>query len=296
MAWARSARVLQHLHQVRKSCPSTQARKHHHSGPLQVPNGEIRTEQFISSFHWFYLVLSVGRQIWCTWSRAADSITSPLPSPQCWRGQDGCVHRSGPPHSARPWSWFCGYLRSGGRTAQRADVHGAESGEFASNLMIYKPERLNKRRKKWFCTVFYHKSRSAVVLLLTLYSALLWSLPHKGIPILTTGDRQWNKSTLWAGFPYLEMTTILHSLSVSAKTLCLEHKAQPPPQLFLVADTYEPAAYTSSSLRLQCSACQTGCCERDSDTSMLRPSTAAMLCWRIFMEKDQTEWLKQLVW
>lgn len=154
----------------------------------------------------------MGRQIWCTWSRAAHSITAPLPSPQCWRGQDGCVYRSGPPHSAHPWSWFCGYLRSGGRTAQRADVYGAESGEFASSPMIYEPERPNKRRKKWFRTVFHHKSHSTVVLLFTLYSALLWSLPHEGILILTKGDRRWNKSTFWAGFPYLEMTGILHLL------------------------------------------------------------------------------------
>lgn len=174
VARARSPRILQHVHQVRKSCPSTQARKHHHSGPLQVPNGEITeitTEKFMSAD--FYPVLSMGRQIWHTCSRAADSITSPLPSPQCRRGQDGRVHRSGPPHSAHPWSWFCRYLRSGGRTAQRADVHGAESGEFASNPTI---TRLNRKRKKWFHTV--SQSHSAVVLLFTLYSALLWSLPH----------------------------------------------------------------------------------------------------------------------
>lgn len=72
------------------------------------------------------------------------------------------------------------------------------------------PGTTNTRGKKWFCTVFHHKSHGAVVLLFTLYSTPLWSLPHEGVLILTKGDRRRNKSIFWAGFPYLEMTGILH--------------------------------------------------------------------------------------
>lgn len=79
MARARSPRILQHVHQVCKSCPSAQAWKHHHSGSLQVPNEKI-TEIFKWKVHvrCFYPALSMGRQIWCTWTGAADSVTSPL--------------------------------------------------------------------------------------------------------------------------------------------------------------------------------------------------------------------------
>lgn len=149
--------------------------------------------------------------------------------------------------------------------------------------MIHEPERLNKRRKKWFRTVFHHQSHSAVVLLLTLYSALLWSLPHEGILISTKGDRRWNKSTFRAGFPYWEITGIPHLLDS-----VIGFRKDPLPraqgffffflQLFLVADTYEPAAYKSSSLRLRCSACQTGWYK--TQTPWCRDQAQYVFLWR----------------
>lgn len=104
-------------------------------------------------------------------NRAADGIMvcCSLTAPQCWRGQNGCVYCSWPPHSARQRSRFCGYLWSGGWAAQREDVYGTESGEFTSkwNWCISFPwlnfttqsesTKLEKKQKKGYHPVFHLK-------------------------------------------------------------------------------------------------------------------------------------------
>lgn len=111
VAWARRPRVLQLSHQVCQSSPSPRAGQRHNCGPLQVGTAWI----------WWFI------------QKYDEPQWRSLAAPQCWCGQNRGVHRSWPPHSARPRPWLCGCLWSGGWTAQREDVHGSESGEFPSN-------------------------------------------------------------------------------------------------------------------------------------------------------------------
>ncbi len=113
-----------------------------------------------------------------------------LPVPQCRCGQNRCVHCSWPSHSARERSWLCGYLWSAGWTAQREDVHGAESGEFTSNWKVYffssgwisQPRENKQKTKKGFILHFIWSCSSGimVILLFTSWPAVIpspWGFP-----------------------------------------------------------------------------------------------------------------------
>lgn len=173
-------------------------------------------------------------------NRAADGIMvcCSLTAPQCWRGQNGCVYCSWPPHSARQRSRFCGYLWSGGWAAQREDVYGTESGEFTSkwNWCILFPwlnfttrsesTTLEKKKKERVSSCISSQVVSvAVYLSYFLLCALLWSHPHEEIPKGTIW--QCIKSISRAGFPLLktagtcpEITRFSHYFSVCRDPLC----------------------------------------------------------------------------
>lgn len=178
-------------------------------------------------------------------NRAAGGIMvcCSLTAPQCWRGQNGCVYCSWPPHSARQRSRFCGYLWSGGWAAQREDVYGTESGEFTSkwNWCISFPwlnfttqsesTKLEKKKKKKGIILYFISScfsGSVVVLLFTLCPAVIPS-PS---PLRKGTIWQCIKSISRAGFPLLKtagtcpkITRFSHYFSVCRNPLCIMNES-----------------------------------------------------------------------